>query len=312
MSGLLKIITPVNLDKEYHRFINSNHYHPIFKYHWRSNLTQHLKKTSPKTNLIKAILTQDHQKITNTAQSLFSTNIDPQIVRLAQKITASPPPRLRHPTINQVINAFNKAFHYFNLDYQAVVSSQSGFNVRPKQTQKLVLISRRLNLNFFSLSGLVKHELSHVIRYENGLFNHIKRSPDYLPTEEGLATFVQDHQGSWSQKSKFQHAAEYLASAISLDGSLRDIYDFFRSLGFPKELAWQRAIRHKFGFINTRQAGGIIKPAMYFNFSQKISQLTPQQRLKLYIGKISLKDLSQHQKYIGRFTPKQIRHFFEI
>lgn len=47
MSGLLKIITPVNLDQEYHRFINSNHYHPVFRYRWRSNLTQHLKKKLP-------------------------------------------------------------------------------------------------------------------------------------------------------------------------------------------------------------------------------------------------------------------------
>ncbi|OQA83409.1 MAG: hypothetical protein BWY29_00266 [Microgenomates group bacterium ADurb.Bin238] len=56
MSGLLKIITPVNLDQEYHRFINSNHYHPIFKYRWRSNLTQHLKKISPKPISLKPFL----------------------------------------------------------------------------------------------------------------------------------------------------------------------------------------------------------------------------------------------------------------
>ena len=65
---------------------------------------------------------------------------------------------------------------------------EAGFNFRPVFNKKRVLMSRYADFQFFDVAGEVRHELVHIIRYENGRYNKIKRSKSYLPTEEGLAS----------------------------------------------------------------------------------------------------------------------------
>ena len=110
----------------------------------------------------------------------------------------------------------------------------------------------------------------------------------------------------------FQHAAEYVATEIGLNGSLRDVFDYFNEIGFDKELAWQRAIRHKFGFIQTNKPGDIMKPSMYYYNRQKVGQLSDGERLRLMVGKISIEDLDMHNSYKGRFPAEKVIKFFKL
>jgi len=152
--------------------------------------------------------------------------------------------------------------------------------------------------------------MTHILRYVNGKYNKISRSTNYLPTEEGLACFMQDTYGEFGGASLFQHAAEYTVTEIALKSSLRQMFDYLCDIGFTKELAWQRAIRHKFGFVDTSQPGDIMKPSMYFYTEQQLKKLTTEELLKLFVGKISLQEINNFQEYTGLIPQNKLLSFF--
>src|SRR5690606_3781026 len=116
------------------------------------------------------------------------------------------------------------------------------------------------------------------------------------------ASYFQDFGGSGENYSLFQHAAEYVVTEIMLGASLRDGYEFLRELGFNEQLAWTRAGRHKFGFIDTSDLGDILKPAMYFTHEQTVRNLSSADRQKLLVGKINVAELLSIPEYKGRWT----------
>ena len=81
--------------------------------------------------------------------------------------------------------------------------------------------------------------------------------------------------------------------------SERKVAEFLRDLGFSQELAWSRAVRHKYGWVDTSKSGDIMKPAMYYYWLVKVSELSADERLRLMVGKISLKDLKNYPEYEG-------------
>ena len=172
-------------------------------------------------------------------------------------------------------------------------------------------MSKYANFEYMSVDGEIRHELVHIIRYENGIYNKIPRSDHYLPTEEGLATFMQD-KDDIEGASQYQHAAEYMASRVGLSGSLRDIYNHFIGLGFSEDLAWQRASRHKFGFVNTKEPGDILKPAMYFANAQRVKNLSEKDLLNLFKGKVAIGDIESTNDYTGIVPENKLRYFYNI
>jgi hypothetical protein len=307
--NLLKIITPTNLLQEKEKFFNDKLYHPQFKYNWNVDLLpESYKKNKLKADLIQSIFEQDYELITLNASRYFQTNLQ-EYQEVAKEIIKSVPRDKPIEKIDDFVLGFEKAFKYFNLDYTLEIVDTHGFNFRPNAKNKRILMSKHADFQFFTVIGEVKHELTHILRYENGKFNNIKKSIDYLPTEEGLATLMQDRSDT---VSRFQHAAEYMASAIGQYGSLRHIYEYFISIGFNSELAWQRAARHKFGFIDTKAPGDIMKPAMYFYHSQILTNYSKNDILKLFSGKISTKITPELNSYKGIIPSDKIRVFFEI
>lgn len=311
MIDILHILTPLNLHEEELKFFSSSDYHPSFEYVWNK---EHIEVTSEHKyfDLIDALKTQDHRHIVTQAQRIFQTSIDQEIVKEAEVVLTERPHSLESEPQKELYEAFNEAFQFFNLDYKVVFSNKHGFNFRPHQSKKNLEISKYVNLQFFSVDGAVKHEMTHILRYENGAFNHVPRKKFYLPTEEGLASFMQDFHSRGENYSLFQHAAEYRASSIGLSGSLRDIVDFFISIGFTKTLAWQRAVRHKFGFVDTEKPGDIMKPAMYFYNEMKIKKLTTEEIIRLFVGKICVDDLPAIREYKGLIPAEKIVQFYSL
>ena len=78
------------------------------------------------------------------------------------------------------------------------------------------------------------------------------------------------------------------------------------------ELSWKRASRHKFGFVDTSLAGDILKPAMYYANSAKIDNLTTNERLRLFVGKINLHQLNEYSEYIGRWPAQTLQDYFKL
>ena len=306
--NLLKIITPLNLHTEREMFFASNLYNPKFQYYWQRNEVN-LDSKGDKLHLVESIQIQDIDSIHKYAKLHFEMD-DWDYVDLAIKILSKKPTQLRGQGSDFMKSEFERVFELFGLsDYTFQIVDKHGFSFRPNCHNKIMEMSKYANFQFFSFKSEVKHEITHILRYENGIHNNILRNDDYLATEEGLATYLQDLV-KIDNHSKYQHAAEYMASKVGMTSSLRDVYDYFISLDFEPELAWQRASRHKFGFIDTSKPGDILKPAMYFSHSRNIAKLSPEEILRLFLGKISLKELKNYDKYKGRFDENVLKSYY--
>lgn len=309
--SLLKIITPINLAEEEEKFFRSSSYHPTFKYNWDlPEISEWLVKKPKYEALISAMINQDTEKITHNAEVMFESPWDESVYHQAVTTLEIKATDIAKPTLDELVKAQEKWLHSFGIDYSVKVVDVHGFVARPIHKLKELQISRYVEFYFFSLESSIRHDAVHLIRYLNGLYNQIPRSTGYLPTEEGLATYMQDFGGLEPNNSAFQHAAEYTVTKVCRHGPLREAVDYLNSIGFPKKLAWQRAVRHKFGFVDSSKPGDIMKPAMYFAHSLKVKSLSPDEQLRLLVGKISLDDLSQHHHYLGRWSKEKLTELF--
>ena len=261
---------------------------------------------------MQAVMTQQLPAISRLASTLFATSIDDATISAALHAVANRTPHRTHGTAEEFAVLLRQAIVEFNLPYSVELTDSAGFNARPQHAKQIILVSRHIHYEFFSMEGGVRHDLVHILRYLNGKQNSITRSPNYLPTEEGLASFCQDHVRGIVDNGLVQHAAEYLATNIGLHGSLRDIYDYLRSIDMSPSLAWKRAARHKFGFVDTSLPGDIIKPAMYFANEVKVQMLSAEEKLRLFVGKISLDDLPNYHKYSGLYPANQLIDYFNL
>jgi hypothetical protein len=311
---IIKLLQPVNLLEEREKFYGSSHYEPVFKYRWdKEKIKGWLKRQPEYKPLAEAILSQDHKEIVKAAETVFQVRFDSQVSQEAERgLKNRPTEPMPRPTIETVVQAQQEMINWLGLGYQVVISETGGFHARPRHRAKKLVISREFNFGMFSLASSLRHDMAHIVRQVNGEANRLLRSPGFLPTEEGLASFWQDYGGSERNYSGFQHAAEYQVTAVMLEGSLRDGYDYLRNLGFDRDLAYLRAARHKYGFIETRKPGDIMKPAMYFAWIQKIRRLTDDQRLRLMVGKIRLEDLPQQPYYRGAVEENKLREYFRV
>lgn len=312
MTSLVSLITPTNLPEEKEKFLGSHTYNPVFRYPWQDQVISHVDfKNSLKSVLYQAILNQDYQGLSSAALKLFEVQIDDHILNSA-KHNAQVKGEKSSGSAEEYARLTREGLDCFGLtDVEIILTDQAGFNARPQHKSKKILVSNHIQFEYFSMEGGVHHELVHTIRYYNSLYNQIEPSLNYLPTEEGLASWCQDNTNS--DNGLAQHAMEYVATHVGLSGgTLRDIYECFRDFGASSELAWKRASRHKFGFIDTSQPGDIVKPAMYYANEIKIENLSPAEKLRLFVGKISLGELGNYPEYIGRWAAGQITSYFKL
>lgn len=313
--SILQFLKPLNLEEEQEKFFTSKTYNPTFVYNWGqeavdtwlSHSTQ--KKYIP---LVDAIFTQDHEQIVREAKKIFSTDVTPELNNKALDIVSQKRVKLKNQSIDRLVGSYEKVFQFFDIDYQIILSDEQGFAARPSHSKKTLTINRQLNPTYDSYEGLTRHEVLHIIRAINSDYNGIEKSDLYLPTEEGLACYVQDCIGTEENYSLFHHAIRYLVTKVALEGSFRDVVEYLREMGFEQSLAFRRAYRHKSGFVDTSKPGSIMKPSMYFYNLQRIQQLPKDEILRLMVGKISVEDLPQYPHYIGKISEQKLREYFEI
>lgn len=309
MTDLLSLITPVNLKQEKEKFFASPNYHPVFHYIWQDNEINPNFSIKLKYPLWEAVKMQDHQSITRACSELFEVTLSESLLTQANR-DSEIRGKVSGGSASEIKQLFSQAFNEFNIKYQIILSNDHGFNLRPRHGERQIIISRDIHFDYFSMEAEVHHELVHIIRYLNGKHNHIKRSQRFLPTEEGLAAWCQDNTND--DNGLAQHAMEYVASSMGIKGSLRDVFDCLCDLGMSKELAWKRACRHKFGFVDTKSPGDILKPAMYYQNEIKVGQLSPTEKLRLFVGKISLNELKEYHTYSGIWSATQLTDYFHL
>ncbi len=310
--NIVVYLTPTNLAQEEEKFFSSSNYNPQLTYAWHTpEARAWLDEQTDAKKLLSALRSRAYAQATWQACKYFETDIVPSVLARANKELENPITVAPTPPIEKIANAFTAGFAQLGLDeYQLEVADERGYNFRPQQHQKRLRMSKYAQLGYLSLEGEVRHELVHLIRTENGLHNGIPVSAQYLPTEEGLATYCQDWATSEYQTSSYQHAAEYAATAVMMQGSLRDGYTFLRDRGFSAKLAWQRAIRHKFGWTDTSQPGDLMKPAMYYSQQLRVGALSVSDRYRLFVGKIALDELKKYLEYSGRVPLERLQEYY--
>ena len=310
MTNLLDLITPTNLDSERDRFLSNPSYNPTFRYIWQDQNIQPEFSIRLKYPLWESIKVQDHKGITAAASALFEVTIDNSVLSRAKELSIVKG-KVSSGSADEYVALMQAGLSHFGLeDIEILLTDESGFNSRPNHQGKTLIVSKHIHFEYFSVEGGVRHELVHILRYRNGKFNSIKRSPRFLPTEEGLASWCQDNTND--DNGAAQHAMEYVASSVGIVGSLRDIYNCLIDLGMSSDLAWKRACRHKFGFVDTSRPGDILKPAMYFANEEIVSKLTTDEKLRLLVGKIAVSELSAHPTYTGLWPAKQLVEYFKL
>ncbi len=311
MTNLINLITPNNLEEERVKFFGSRSYNPTFHYKWEGQKNFPSFDNPIKQKLWAAIQIQDHPNITYHAAKFFEVDSTDQLTKEAT-IAARTDGTTFVGSADDYKTLLDAALAEFGLShYQVMITETAGFNARPQPSKQRILVSRDIHFEFFSMESGIRHEMVHIIRHANGVHNHLSKADNYLPTEEGLASWCQDNTTAVS-RGRQQHAIEYIGTTIGVNGSLRDIYNAMRDFGMSESLAWKRASRHKFGFVDTTKPGDIQKPAMYFVNEEKVRGLTTDERLRLFVGKISLADLKDHKQYQGRWTSEELSSYFNL
>ncbi len=302
----LKITTPTNLAAEKERFFASDNYSPQLKYDWsEQNVNNFLEHTPSGTALAKAILNQDGKAITQEASKFFDVKFRPEDIDFAYNLISNTPPSA-NGTVNEYAELMRQKLTQLGIDYKVEIVDEHGFQGRPNHEKHILKLSKYMHLQFLSLNGIVNHELTHIIRAVNGEYNHISKSANYLPTEEGLACLIQDEFLVKPTSSSYQHSLEFLAANLSQTAGFREIFDFLTTHGFDSENAWLRGIRQKFGLCDTSQPGGIVKSGMYFYHENILKHLNKNELLRLFVGKISLDELDQYPVYTGKIPQSAI------
>lgn len=309
MSSYLKIITPINLAEEKERFFASKDYSPQLEYNWDEQTLEDFLNDTPKgAELVGTLLSQDGEAIAAEAAKFFDVEFRPEDVALAESLIRQVPAS-QNGTAEEYAELMRRKLADLDIDYAVKVVDEHGFQGRPNHKKRILKLSKYLHLQFLTLDGITDHELVHIIRYINGEYNEIPVSDDYLPTEEGLACLVQDEFLVRPTPSSFQHALEYLAAHLSRTAGFREVYDFLVSHGCDAENAWLRGIRQKFGMRDTAQAGGLMKSGMYFYHENLLKNLSKDELLRLFVGKISLSEIDRYPIYTGEIAEGRMREF---
>lgn len=202
----------------------------------------------------------------------------------------------------EIENIFNEVFESLGLDGWTVAKSKNitknGVKIGVKRKQ--VLVNPNIVRSKFKLKKTLVHEVgTHVLRAYNGLntgFDALSNAnlPQYLDTEEGLATWNEADMGllttNWLKKKAAMVWAIYMGENLSF----RELYNAVLGV-LPKYAAFDVAYRVKRGLGDTSYPGIYAKDVVYFRGYRKVmKRLEKDASLyeKLYAGKIDFKQTS--------------------
>jgi hypothetical protein len=157
------------------------------------------------------------------------------------------------------------------------------------------------------LRRLKFHEIGvHVIRHEMG-----KRFPlkiltlglaGYLETEEGMAAYNEEQNGSLTSDVFRTYCARAIAVDMSQENDFYTIYEHLVGLGLPEDNAFAITFRAKRGLMNTESHGGFTKDHVYLSGYLKVKQYvkSPEDFHNLLrYGKIAIRHLKTLDTVFG-------------
>ncbi len=314
LTSFLNLIRPTNIDQEKERFFSSKTYNPQFTYSWEEypiDAEQYLDRKLKYHELLKAVISQDYNLISQKGAELYDVSIQDETLSKAYETIRLPREQGREETITQLAESLKRALLLLEIPYSVELTSKAEFTFRPNHKKKTLFLSKTADLRYMTVNGVIKHELTHIIRNVNAKHNQIQRDADYLPTEEGLATYLQDVYFQPDTRARHLHALQYIVTAKALSDSFRSVYDMYVSHGIDTNFAWKKAVRQKLGLKDTSRPGSIMKSAMYYSHSLQFHAFDEADLWRLFVGKIAVRNLNKHQSYSGIIPLRKIKQLYQ-
>lgn len=310
MLSYSKYIIPLNYLEEKERFFTKKKYNPTFKYKYQSVNFDLSKSHSSKKKLFENLISGNLKQWEIEGQKRFNCYFEIKLLEKGIREISQINSNIREKSndLSEIIKYSKEIFKILGIDFHLVFTNRSGFNARPLYPHKKLQISNFAILEYLNPKGLVTHELVHILRYLNTLDNGIK-SKNYLPTDEGLACYIEDFftPDFLGKKSYIQHLADYIGCFIASKSSFLDVYEFYRSIDFSPELSYQRASRCKFGVIDTSLPGANMKIGMYYYNEMLVKQFLkeyPDKLEILFLGRINLKRANKMDYQSSKYSSK--------
>lgn len=167
-----------------------------------------------------------------------------------------------------------------------------------RQASSVNVASRQVKVSTHKLytkedvKGLIAHEIfGHVYRATNGLGQPISifgvGLPGYLPTEEGLAMYLEEKFGVLNQDALLRHALKVIAvDSVRKNFCFKACFNRLRMLGADDDLAWELCCR-------VFRGGGFLKDHVYLQGYFKVKRWIKGggDVNRLFVGKIGLHHL---------------------
>lgn len=310
------LIQPINAEKEKKKVFQSRDYNPQFQYRdidgTLNTIIKGLKEIKIIHSTLGTILNERRNEIIQRCLLLKKIGTK-EITEISKKIYGTPSQELIHRA-EKLVKLEPEEEEKKNNTIATIRKMLSsllgqGFNWNVKEAEKMVagavfnVNDRTIYINknrMFSdndIKRLMVHEIgTHVIRSEKGRqqsFNIFWIGfPDYLTTEEGLATYNEKKAGLLTNNTLKTYAGRVLAVNLSLSNSFSFTYNSLLEF-FSKEEAFTITARAKRGLGNTSKPGAFTKDHVYLKGKYLIEDFVKSggDIKKLFIGKIAVKHI---------------------
>lgn len=322
--SLLRHLNPRNAHIEKKRFFNNIIKNPAFIYtkpHYDTEeFEEILLKLSPPKDILGNIL-QDEIEVLRKKNEIVKNRGNSDIV---QKLSKELYPKPNQKLVTKAKKLIKQIHHKKNiaknnkkiLTAHEVIASLQSFlqklqlhewsistsrlpSVSISSIYKKISISTKKQYSRQDVQVLKAHEiLGHIFRTENGRNQPLKifgfELPNYLATEEGLATYLEEKFNVETQESKLRFALRVLAiDLVNKGASFRECFNEINKYEDDKNNCWETTIR-------VFRGGGYLKDHVYLQGYYKVKDYLENggNIRMLYIGKIGLEHIDLCRKLL--------------
>lgn len=323
------VFTPINLREERRKFFESNTYNPQFRYNIVKNSNDRIADTLKD---VKSIIDVD-PRLSEFYLELIKSKAQANELMYAvgdnKLVTTISKDRYKMPTAvmfrnaarvlrkkvsgydlidykkamegdylgyQEIADAFHAAFEILGLHDWTVSESKNikGSSLKVGIKSREVFMSPGIKRKPVRLKKALVHELTHILRSENGLatgYEALSKPtlPSYLDVEEGLTGYNEESMGLMTYRDLRNRAAKAWAVYVGENMTFRELYN--ACLAFvPSGLAWAITFSAKKGLGDTSKPGVYTRDAAYFRGFRRVRnriKKDPTMYDKLYAGKIN-------------------------
>ena len=317
--NIITLATPINDSAEKRKFLSAYRkgevYNPQYKYNEiKVDLSKLYKKVKElktddvillkaQKNLLKKIKFAKKIGTENFSDTSLYRKPKKSMVRKAKKLISKEKSKKQErpfsakATKEELTACFKK---YEINDWGIRISNNSVARASTDENNSTLIIKRR-KYSFDEIKRLEVHEIeTHVLRAINGCKQKYSLLgligvPNYLKTEEGLATIMEEDNNVLSEQTLRFYCARIIAVDMALKKSFYDIFKvLYERYNLSRNNAYIITKRAKRGLTDTSLPGGLIRDHIYFEGREELKKFIKKGgniRL-LFAGKIGIKDLS--------------------